>query len=92
MNEIKDSDFDLEELQKAKNNLCYGKTPGPDNITLEVIEKCDFDDILLECSNRQYNTRTMVRNKHASSSINRRFKSNFKLQRHEYIFSSCQNY
>ena len=53
--EIKDSDFDLEELQKAKNNLCDGKTPGPDNITSEVIKKCDFNDILLEFSNRLLN-------------------------------------
>ena len=36
--EIKDSDFDLEELQIAKNNLCDGKTPGPDNIHQNLLK------------------------------------------------------
>ena len=51
---IKDDDFNIEELQKAKSNLSDGKTPGSDNITSQII-KCDFDNIILEFSNKLLN-------------------------------------
>ena len=49
---IDDGDFRLEELQIAKLKLCEGKASGPDGIPPEVIKRCNFDDIILDLSNK----------------------------------------
>ena len=50
--DIDDGLFSLSELQKAKKNMKKGKQTGSDNISPEVLQSCDFDDILLSFANR----------------------------------------
>ena len=49
---IDDGDFTLEEYQFAKKSLKEGKQAGPDNITPEVVKRCDLDDIILSFANK----------------------------------------
>ena len=44
---IDDGDFRIDEIQRAKLKICEGKVSGPDGIPPEVIEICNFDDIIL---------------------------------------------
>ena len=49
--DIDDGPFSQSELQKAKKSLKRGKQTGSDNIAPEVLQSCNFDDILLSFAN-----------------------------------------
>ena len=52
---IEDGNFTARELQLAKKNLKEGKQSGPENISPEVLKRCDLDDIILEFANKLLN-------------------------------------
>ena len=52
---IDDGDFVIGEIQRAKLKICEGKVSGPDGIPPEVIKRCNFDNIILELSNKLLN-------------------------------------
>ena len=49
--QIKDDDFTMEEFNKVKTQLKEGKSTGSDNISAEVLKRCNLDEIFLEFSN-----------------------------------------
>ena len=48
---IEDGAFSQTELQKAKKSLKRGRQTGSDNTAPEVLQTCDFDDIVLSFAN-----------------------------------------
>ena len=48
---IKTGLFDHSELAAAKKRSAVGKLPGPDGIPMEVLNRCDLDDIILDYAN-----------------------------------------
>ena len=49
--DIKTGPFDQGELSKAKKSLCEGKSFGNDGIPVEVLTRCELDDIILSYAN-----------------------------------------
>lgn len=49
----------LQEYQFAKKSLKEGNQVGPDNITLEILKRCDREDIILSFE-IEYETQSMV--------------------------------
>ena len=49
---IDDEDFRIDEIQIEKLKICEGKVSGPDGIPPEVIKRCNFDNIILQLSNK----------------------------------------
>eukprot|EP00111_Clytia_hemisphaerica_P007051 TCONS_00020441-protein len=50
--DFKTGEFTIDEYKKAKDRISLNKAPGPDNIPLEVIKKCNLEDILLNIAKR----------------------------------------
>ena len=49
---INDNPFTINELHDAKRSLREGKASGPDDITPEIIKRCNFDNIILLFANK----------------------------------------
>ena len=48
---IYDGPFPADKYKNVKKNLTEGKSPGPDRISLEVLKRCDLNDIVLSSAN-----------------------------------------
>jgi len=48
---IVDTEFKIDELQRAKRSIKEGKSAGPDNLA-PVLKRCDFDETILYFANK----------------------------------------
>ena len=50
--EISDDNITQNKIKHAKNNKKEGKSSGPDEIQIEVIKRCNIDDIIISFANK----------------------------------------
>ncbi|CAI9723173.1 Hypothetical predicted protein [Octopus vulgaris] len=53
--QVGDKDFTKHEIERSTSNLKEEKQTGPDNISPEVLKRCDLDDVILEFANKLLN-------------------------------------